>query len=185
MLTFEMMWERVLACDAAYDGQFYTGVKTTKIYCRPSCRSRKPKRENVEFYKTRQEAETSGYRACKRCQPDIARSPSSALVHDVTTFLLEAYMRPLKLDDIAAHVNMSPFYVERTFTETTGETPRQRLERIRIDQAAYLLKTTDWKNEKVGAAVGLSTPSNFYRVFKRWKGASPNAYRKERDDATE
>jgi len=152
MLTFEEKWEKVLVCDATYDGQFYTAVKTTGIYCRPSCRSRKPKRENVDFYETKAEAESSGFRPCKRCQPEVDRSPASALVHDVTAFVLTHYKRPLKLEDIAEHVNLSPFYVERTFTQATGETPRRLLEKVR--------------------------PSNFYRVFRRLKGCSPSMYRK-------
>lgn len=64
-LSFNEMWEKIMACDSSYDGLFYTAVKTTKIYCRPSCRSRKPKKVNVEFYDTRTEAMKAGFRACK------------------------------------------------------------------------------------------------------------------------
>ncbi len=178
MLTFEEKWEKVIACDATYDGQFYTAVKTTGIYCRPSCRSRKPKRENVDFYETKAEAESSGFRPCKRCQPEVDRSPASALVHDVTAFVLTHYKRPLKLEEIAEHVNLSPFYVERTFTQATGETPRRLLEKVRIDKAAHLLQTTDMSNLAICYEVGFQTPSNFYRVFRRLKGCSPSRYRK-------
>jgi len=179
MLTFDEQWDRVLACDASYDGLFYTGVNTTGIYCRPSCRSRKPKKQNVTFYRSREEAEAHGFRPCKRCQPEVERSPHAALVHEVTSFLLQHYRRPIRLDDVAAHVQLSPFHVERTFTHVTGETPRQRLERIRIDKAAHLLRTTEWSNVVIAYDVGYQTPSNFYRVFRRMKGCTPSAYRHE------
>lgn len=151
MLTFDEKWMKVLACDATYDGLFYTAVKTTGIYCRPSCRSRKPKKENVDFYVTREEAETNGFRPCKRCQPEVE------------------------------HAQLSPFHLERTFTQVTGETPRQLLERIRIDKAAYLLRTTHMSNLTICYEVGFQTPSNFYRVFRQVKGCTPNTYRKGED----
>lgn len=179
MLTFEERWEKVLACDATYDGQFYTAVKTTKIYCRPSCRSRKPKKRNVDFYRTRIEAESRGFRPCKRCQPEVEESPHRALVQNVTAFLLEHYKRPLRLEQVAEHVQLSPFHVERIFAQETKETPRQLLERIRIDKASYLLRTTDASNLSVCYVVGFQTPSNFYRVFRKVKGCTPNEYRKE------
>lgn len=179
MLTFDEMWEKVIHCDATYDGQFYTAVKTTGIYCRPSCRSRKPKKQNVDFYETKTEAEQYGFRPCKRCQPEVYRSPHSALIQDVTTFLLRNYMLPVQLEQIAEHVSLSPFYVDRTFKAATGDTPRRLLEKIRIDKAAYLLRYTESSNLTICYEVGFQTPSNFYRVFRRLKGCSPSDYRKE------
>jgi AraC family transcriptional regulator, regulatory protein of adaptative response / methylphosphotriester-DNA alkyltransferase methyltransferase len=70
-LTFDEKWEIILACDRSYDGLFYNAVKTTKIYCRPSCRSKKPKKENVVFYQSIDAVEKAGFRSCKRCQPDV------------------------------------------------------------------------------------------------------------------
>lgn len=178
MLTFEEMWEKIIACDATYDGQFYTAVKTTGIYCRPSCRSRKPKKQNVDFYPSRSEAEANGFRPCKRCQPEVERSPHHELIQRVTAFLLDHYKQPVRLEQIAEHVQLSPFHVERTFTQATGKTPRQLLERIRVDHAAHLLRTTDASNLSICYEAGFQTPSNFYRVFRQIKGCTPNEYRK-------
>lgn len=86
LLSFEEMWEKIIACDKKYDGLFFTAVKTTKIYCRPSCRSRKPKKINVEFYTNIEAVENAGYRACKRCQPEVEHSPHIELVQSVRTF---------------------------------------------------------------------------------------------------
>lgn len=85
-LTFDEMWDKIIACDHTYDGQFYTAVKTTKIYCRPSCKSRKPKKINVDFYDDIHMVELAGFRACKRCQPEVEHSPHTQLIKNVTAF---------------------------------------------------------------------------------------------------
>jgi AraC family transcriptional regulator of adaptative response / methylphosphotriester-DNA alkyltransferase methyltransferase len=94
---------------------------------------------------------------------------------------MEHYKQPIRLEQIAEHVQLSPFHLERTFTQATGETPRQLLERLRIDKAAYLLRTTTMSNLTVCYEVGFQTPSNFYRVFRQVKGCTPNMYRKGGD----
>lgn len=176
-MSFDEMWEKIMACDRTYDGLFYTAVKTTKIYCRPSCRSRKPKKINVEFYDDMAKAETAGYRACKRCQPEVEFSPHVDLVRNVIAFLINHYKQKLVLQDIADHVDMSAFYLERVFKQETSETPRTYLEKIRVDKAAYLLKSTDRTNLDICYEVGFQSPSNFYKVFRRLKNCSPTEYR--------
>ncbi|WP_409272802.1 bifunctional transcriptional activator/DNA repair enzyme AdaA [Neobacillus sp. SCS-31] len=178
-LSFEEMWEKIIACDRKYDGLFFTAVKTTKIYCRPSCRSRKPKKMNVEFYKDIDEVERAGYRPCKRCQPEVGQSPTIEHVRTITTFLINHYKQTLKLKDIADQVGLSPFYLERLFKQETSETPRTYLEKIRIDKAAHLLKNTTLTNLEICYEVGFQSPSNFYKVFRSLKNCSPSEYRKE------
>jgi AraC family transcriptional regulator, regulatory protein of adaptative response / methylphosphotriester-DNA alkyltransferase methyltransferase len=176
-LSFEEMWDKIIACDYKYDGLFFTAVKTTKIYCRPSCKSRKPKKINVEFYFDIKEVESAGYRACKRCQPEIEYSPNILLVRDIITFLVNHFKQKLLLQDIADHVGLSPFYLERIFKRETGETPRNYLEKIRVDKAAHLLKTTNQTNLEICYEVGFQSPSNFYKVFRRSENCSPSEYR--------
>ncbi|MFY4775738.1 bifunctional transcriptional activator/DNA repair enzyme AdaA [Metabacillus sp. RGM 3146] len=176
--SFDEMWEKVVACDRKYDGLFFTAVKTTKIYCRPSCRSRMPKKGNVEFYFNMKEAEKAGYRACKRCQPEVEHSPNVSLVQNVIAFLVKNYKQKLTLQDISNHIGVSPYYLERLFKEETAETPRTYLEKIRVDKAAHLLKTTDLTNLEVCYEVGFHSPSNFYKVFRRFKECSPSEFRK-------
>ncbi|MEK5231526.1 Ada metal-binding domain-containing protein [Lysinibacillus sp. FSL K6-0232] len=178
-LSFDEMWEKIIACDQTYDGLFYTAVKTTKIYCRPSCRSRKPKKINVEFYSNIQQVEAAGYRACKRCQPEIEHSPHTQLIKHVIALLVNQYRRRLTLQDMAEHVGISPFYLERLFKQETAETPRMYLEKIRIDKAAYLLKHTAYTNLEICYEVGFQSPSNFYKVFRRLKNCSPTEYRQK------
>lgn len=178
-LSFDEMWEKIIACDSTYDGLFYTAVKTTKIYCRPSCRSRKPKKINVDFYQDILEVESAGFRACKRCQPEVEHSPHTELVRTVTGFLVNHYRQKLTLQDIADHVGMSPYHLERVFQQETSETPRSYLEKIRVDKAAYLLLTTNHTNLEICYEVGFQSPSSFYKVFRQLTKYSPSQYRRQ------
>ena len=172
------MWEKIMACDRNYDGLFYTAVKTTKIYCRPSCRSRKPKKVNVEFYFTIEEAESQGFRACKRCQPETEHSPNAEVARRVVSFLTANHQRKLNLEEVAAHAGLSPSHLDRVFKQETAETPRSILERIRVDKAAHLLKHTDNTNLEICFDAGFQSSSHFYKAFRRAKGISPSEYRK-------
>ncbi|MBM7683911.1 AraC family transcriptional regulator of adaptative response / methylphosphotriester-DNA alkyltransferase methyltransferase [Pullulanibacillus pueri] len=170
------MWEKIIACDRSYDGLFFTAVKTTKIYCRPSCRSRKPKKTNVEFYYTIDDVEKAGYRACKRCQPEVGH-PQREVAQKVMAFLVSHYKHKIILQDIADHVGVSPYYLERLFKHETAETPRTYLEKIRVDKAAHLLQSTKRTNLDICYEVGFQSPSNFYKAFRRRKQCSPSEYR--------
>ncbi|MDF2067472.1 Ada metal-binding domain-containing protein [Bacillus sp. Cr_A10] len=177
-LSFEEMWEKIIACDRKYDGLFFTAVKTTKIYCRPSCRSRKPKKVNVEFYYEINAVAEAGFRPCKRCQPEIEQSPHIEIVKNIITLLVNHYKQKIVLKDIADQVGLSPYYLERLFKQETSETPRTYLEKIRIDKAAYLLKSTKMSNLEICYEVGFQSPSNFYKVFRSLNNCSPSEYRK-------
>lgn len=177
-LTFDEMWEKFAACDRTYDGLFFTAVKTTKIYCRPSCRSRKPKKMNVTFYHDILEVEKAGFRPCKRCRPEADHSPDAGLIRAAIAFLMNHYRQQLVLRDIASYVGISSYYLERLFEKEMAETPRNYLEKIRVDKAAHFLRTTERKNLEICYEVGFQSPSNFYRVFRRLKNCSPAEYRR-------
>lgn len=185
-LSFDEKWEKIIACDKTYDGLFYTAVKTTKIYCRPSCKSRKPKKINVDFYDDIEKVEQAGFRACKRCQPEVNHAPQTRLVYDITTFLVNNYNKNLELIDIANVVGTSIYHLERQFKKETSETPRAYLDKIRIDKAAYLLRTTELTNLEICYEVGYQSPSNFYRIFRKLKRCSPAEFRKlnEQEDVS-
>lgn len=176
-LSFDEMWDKIIACDHKYDGLFFTAVKTTKIYCRPSCKSRKPKKINVKFYHDIPSVEKAGFRACKRCQPEVDYSPHVELVRSIISFLVNHYKQKLVLQDIAKYVGVSSFYLERVFKQETSETPRTYLEKIRIDKATHLLKSTDLTNLEICYDAGFQSPSSFYKVFRRMKNCSPSEYR--------
>jgi AraC family transcriptional regulator, regulatory protein of adaptative response / methylphosphotriester-DNA alkyltransferase methyltransferase len=179
-MSFDEMWDKIMECDRSYDGLFYTAVKTTKIFCRPSCRSRKPKKKNVVFYETIKQCEDSGYRACKRCQPEIEYGPQIDLVRKAAGYLVNNHQKRILLQDIARHVGVSAFYLERLFKEEMNETPREYLEKIRIDKAAFLLGVTLKTNLEICYETGFQSPSNFYKTFRERKGCSPSEFRKLR-----
>jgi AraC family transcriptional regulator, regulatory protein of adaptative response / methylphosphotriester-DNA alkyltransferase methyltransferase len=181
LLSFEEMWDKILDCDSSYDGLFFTAVKTTKIYCRPSCKSRKPKKINVEFYSTIEEVENAGFRACKRCQPNSDHAPQIEIVKEVMSFLVQNYKQKLVLQDIANHVGVSSYYLERLFKQLTSETPRIYLEKVRIDKGAHLLKNTELPVIDICYEVGFQSPSSFYTAFRKLRHCSPSEYRKRKE----
>ncbi len=128
-LTDTQRWQAVEQRDAAYDGVFYLAVKTTGIYCRPSCSARTPKRSNVAFYSTPEECERAGFRACKRCKPDLAQDPQVVLARDVAGVLEQAAVASPEsmpsLAELARRFNFSPYHLQRVFKRHMGVSPKQ------------------------------------------------------------
>lgn len=180
-MSFDEMWDKIMECNRSYDGLFYTAVKTTKIYCRPSCRSRKPKKQNVAFYDSISQCEKAGYRACKRCQPEIEHCPQINLIRKATSYLVNNHHKKILLQDVANYSGLSPFYLERLFKEEMNVTPREYVENIRIDKAAYLLKNTSKTCLEICFESGFRSTSNFYKTFRMYKGCSPSDYRKSEE----
>src|SRR5262245_50755194 len=117
-------WAAIARRDAAADGAFYYSVRTTGVYCRPSCAARLARPENVEFHSTRQDAERAGFRPCKRCKPDQAGliQVNAKKIARVCRLLENAEGRP-SLRTLAAHAGMSLYHFHRTFKSVTGLTP--------------------------------------------------------------
>jgi len=148
MLDSDLCWQAVCARDAGRDGQFVFAVRSTGIYCRPSCPARRPKRENVAFYPAAAEAAAAGFRPCQRCSPQGA-SPAEqldALVTAACRLLQEAEQEP-SLAQLAARIGLSPSHLARAFKARTGLTPKawssaQRRARLEaaLPQAASVLE---------------------------------------------
>src|SRR5262249_28952813 len=111
------MWNAVLARDSSRDGSFVFAVRSTGIYCRPSCPARRPKREQVSFFTVPEAAEQAGFRACKRCHPRRARahSPHVELVRRVCHIVDEHDEAPVTLGSLSAAVDVNPHHLQRTF----------------------------------------------------------------------
>ncbi len=131
-------WEVVLKRDPDYDGQFVYAVRSTGVYCRPSCPSRRPNRDQVRFFATPQDAAGAGFRPCRRCQPDQAVPDERHLdlIREVCRYLDETHETAPTLDELADRFNLSPYHLQRTFKRIVGITPRQyaaahRLERFK------------------------------------------------------
>ncbi|GAA0462739.1 bifunctional transcriptional activator/DNA repair enzyme AdaA [Alkalibacillus silvisoli] len=179
-LSQNVMWEATTTCDPAYDGLFFYAVKTTGIFCRPSCKSRVPNRENVSFFSNATIAYKSGYRPCKRCRPDlktiITYDPFEKVIEDTMQIIENKYGQKMLLNELASMVGVSPFHLNRLFKKRTGNTPRMYLEKVRIKKAKELLLTTTLNSTEIGFQVGYQSLSSFYHAFKRGTGHSPSQF---------
>ncbi|MFT4560427.1 MAG: AraC family transcriptional regulator of adaptative response [Gammaproteobacteria bacterium] len=170
-------WIAVLARDPDADGRFYYAVKTTGVYCRPSCASRLARFENVTFYSTCEQAEAAGYRSCLRCKPD-ERSIRECNADRVAQAcgILEQCDESMPLNELAARVDMSPYHFHRVFKTTTGLTPRQYASECRANRVRNSLAGTGSVTSAIFDA-GYSSSSRFYERCDDFLGMTPSDYR--------
>jgi AraC family transcriptional regulator of adaptative response/methylated-DNA-[protein]-cysteine methyltransferase len=170
-------WAAVVARSRAADGAFFYSVKTTGVYCRPSCAARRARPENVQFHATRDDAEKAGFRPCKRCKPDqLSRVPRHAAKVTEACRLIEASETVPTLEALAEHAGISPFYFHRVFKANTGLTPRAYAAAHRGKRVRAELGRTD----TVTAAIyqsGYSSNGRFYGESQQVLGMTPTTYR--------
>lgn len=125
MLDFDRCWHALCDRDAGFDGRFVFAVRSTRIFCRPSCPARRPRRDGVSFFSNAADAEAAGYRACRRCSPQ-GQSPAEQLDALVIAAcrLLDESPEPITLDQLAARIGLSSSHLARAFKARTGLTPR-------------------------------------------------------------
>ena len=162
------------ARDRSLDGQFVGAVKTTGIYCKPSCPARRPLRENVEFFEDAEAARAAGYRACKRCLPDDVGRDSEGVTRALA--LIAASDDALSLEVLAAEAGYAPHHFHRIFKRATGVTPAAYVRGARAKRAEAALSETASVTEAIYAA-GYSGPSRFYAQSKARLGMSPSAWK--------
>lgn len=173
-------WAAVVAHDAGSDGGFVYAVRSTGVYCRPSCPSRRPLRRNVVFYDTAAEAEVGGYRACLRCAPRLegaSRPGRAASAVAAACRVLDTADDAPALADLARQVGLSPSYLQRTFKRLVGSTPREYAAAARLERAKQGMRS--------GAAVtaslydaGYGSSRAFYEHATGALGMQPGAYRR-------
>ena len=171
-------WQQVLARDAAADGQFVYAVKSTGIFCRPSCPSRRPERKNVSFFPTPALAEAAGFRPCLRCEPTrVAPKPDhqAEAIAKAATFLTTHAGQRTKLDDLATASGLGKFALQRGFKRVLGVTPgdfarEQRKTRFRDKVRTPKLSITDAVYE-----AGFGSSSRLYEGIDQTLGMSPTA----------
>ena len=170
-------WAAVIARDAKADGQFYYSVRTTGVYCRPSCAARTARPENVQFHTTREAAEKAGFRPCKRCKPD---QPSlverhSAVVAKICGFIEKSGTLP-SLEELATQAELSPYYFHRVFRAVTGLTPRAYATAYRATQLRNELGRSTTVTNAIYDA-GFNSSSRFYEKSDQVLGMTPSSYR--------
>jgi AraC family transcriptional regulator of adaptative response/methylated-DNA-[protein]-cysteine methyltransferase len=170
-------WAAVVARDPQADGKFFYSVRTTGVYCRPSCASRRARRENVAFHASTVAAERAGFRPCKRCKPDQA---PLAAQHAATIAMIcrriESAEKIPKLTALARAADLSPYHFHRLFKAITGLTPRayaaaQRAERVRRELGRSRTVT-----EAIFDA-GFNSGGRFYATSDAVLGMTPTVYR--------
>lgn len=169
-------WQLVLERNAMADGQFVYAVRSTGVYCRPTCPSRRPNPQNVEFFDSPNAAEKAGYRACFRCRPG-AVSPQSEAVLAVCRYLESNADNKVTLSDLSRRVKLSPSHLQRVFKEQTGVSPREYQSSLRAQTLRKKLGHASSVTESVYDA-GYSSSSRFYESAGRELGMPPSAWRK-------
>ncbi len=175
----QTMMKAVAERDRAMDGVFYYAVLSTGIYCRPSCPSKRPRCENVVFFRAREAAEHAGFRACKRCKPDAAGSdPNGQLVEKVCRYIDTHPDEPVTLEALGRALGISPFYLQRTFKARTGITPRAYADSRRLNSLKAGLREGHSVTRSLYDA-GYGSSSRLYERASSQLGMTPSRYRKQ------
>ena len=173
-----LWWKAVQERDSSQDGSFVFAVSSTGVYCRPSCPSKRPRRENVLFFSQPQEAEQAGFRACLRCRPRVMGGSGRArLVRSVCRYIERHLDEPLTLIHLGLEFHLSPFHLQRTFKSVLGVTPKSYADSCRMNQ----LKTKLRAGHSVTRAMydaGFSSSSRLYERTASQLGMTPDKYRR-------
>jgi AraC family transcriptional regulator of adaptative response/methylated-DNA-[protein]-cysteine methyltransferase len=176
-------WQQVLERDARADGQFVYAVKSTKIYCKPSCASRRPTRKQVSFFPTPAQAEAAGYRACKRCEPERTEAkadPQAGAIAAVTEYLKKHADERTRLEDVAKATGVGRLTILRGFKRVLGVSPGQYAKEARLER--FKNKVREPKNGKAPITdaiyeAGYGSSSRLYEKSSAALGMTPRVMR--------
>jgi AraC family transcriptional regulator of adaptative response/methylated-DNA-[protein]-cysteine methyltransferase len=176
--TVERRWQAVVERDGSLDGTFVFGVSSTGVFCRPSCPSRRPRRENVRFFEHTTAAEQAGFRACLRCRPKaVDGSPQSAMVRAVCRYIEQHIEDRLTLRGLAKEFRRSPFHLQRTFKAVLGVSPKAYIDACRLRQVKQNLQAGHDVTTSLYAA-GYGSSSRLYERTATQLGMTPEKYRR-------
>jgi AraC family transcriptional regulator of adaptative response/methylated-DNA-[protein]-cysteine methyltransferase len=171
-------WRAVVERDAAFDGAFVYSVKTTGVYCRPGCPSRRARPEHVDFHASNAAAEAAGFRPCRRCRPDEApRAEQHAATIAAACRLIEQAEELPTLGELARAVGMSPFHFHRLFKSLTGLTPRAYGAAHRSARMRTALTTGGGSVTEAIYDAGYNASSRFYETADAVLGMTPTSFR--------
>jgi AraC family transcriptional regulator of adaptative response/methylated-DNA-[protein]-cysteine methyltransferase len=173
-------WESVLRRDASADERLLYGVTTTGIYCRPSCPSRRPKRDNVAFFSSSAAAEHAGFRACQRCTPNRAKSPHRGVERArvyIDSHIGDLGEERITLDLLGEQAGLSPYHLQRKFKEIVGLTPAQYVRARKSERLKGELKRGETVSRATFGA-GYGSSSRVYGESDKTLGMTPATYRR-------
>jgi len=170
-------WNAIVRRDHNADGKFYYSVKTTGVYCRPSCAARLPRLENVDFYESCEAAERAGFRACKRCKPKgLPLAEERAIKIAAACRAIENAEEPPNLDQLAKIAGMSRYHFHRIFKAATGLTPKAFAVAHRSDRIREELPKWNTVTEAIYGA-GFNSNGRFYAKSAEMLGMKPASFR--------
>ena len=172
----EQFWKATVHRDSRADGSFVFAVRSTHIYCRPSCPARRPLRSNTVFFRTAQDAESQGFRPCQRCRPKN-QSSAAALVQQTAAALCDRCDESFRLGSVARQLNSSPARLRRAFRRATGLSPKEFEQALRLQQFKKLLREGTGVTEALYAC-GYGSSSRLYEKTNAQLGMTPATYRK-------
>ncbi|HEY3420295.1 MAG TPA: Ada metal-binding domain-containing protein [Methanomassiliicoccales archaeon] len=180
----QQRWDAVQKGDAVFDGVFFYGVRTTGVYCRPSCRSKIPLRKNVEFFDSAEKAEERGFRPCKRCKPDLSGQDRDNSTIDQLKKVCDRYFDDrerlsAELERLDVHQNR----VARQFHREYHTTPSKYINELRVSKAERLLQGSDKSMLQIASECGFGSVSSFYASYKAKYGRTPSESRTHRPRA--
>lgn len=181
MKSHDIFYQAVLARDYRFDGKFFIAVKTTGVYCRPICPAR-PKRENVEFFKTAQAAERAGYRPCLRCRPESAPgSPAwngkHATIERALKLIAQGALEQQTEDAFADRLGITARHLRRLFERELGQTPKQLHDNSRLNFARKLIVETHLPITEIAFSAGFQSVRRFNDAVKKRFHRPPSALR--------
>ena len=179
MLTysFNEMYEIARKCNSSFDGKFFVSVKTTKIFCIPSCKAKFPLPKNLEFYETKEEALEAGYRGCKRCHSANWPITNPTWLNEVVTFLKENSNRKVTLKELTDLANVDQTTLRRYFKKTYNQSLMDYHRSLRLDHAQELLKENEIT--EVARKCGFSTVKGFKLAYFKKFGKQPRRIQEE------
>lgn len=176
-------WQQVLQRDPHADGQFVYAVKSTKIYCKPSCASRRPTRKQVSFFPTPAQAEAAGFRACKRCEPERAEAkadPQAKAIAAVTEYLKEHAEERTRLEDVAKATGVGRLTILRGFKRVLGVSPGQYAKEARLERFKNKVREPKKGKAPITDAIyeaGYGSSSRLYEKSSAALGMTPRVMR--------
>ena len=183
MLDFDTCNAARLRRDPDYDGRFFVGVKTTRIYCRPVCPARQPLTRNVAFYATAAAAEAAGLRPCLRCRPETAPfcpawNGTRSTVERALRLIGDGALDDGSVGQLAARLGIGPRHLAQLFRRHIGASPSRTAQTMRLQRAKRLLNDTDMNMNEIAFASGFKSLRRFNAVFAGLYGRPPSSIRR-------